>query len=141
LIAEFQGIPASFEGWVAPTNFFDQIDILVVPSIWREPFGRVCIEAFAASVPVLASDIGGLATIVKDGRNGFLFSPGDTDRLAKILDSLIKDRDQLRLLRANCSTDAALYQVDRVGPIIQRQFRELQAQKDTANAAEMDSHS
>jgi glycosyltransferase involved in cell wall biosynthesis len=136
LIADFQGIPASFEGWVAPTNIFDQIDILVVPSIWREPFGRVCIEGFAAGVPVLASNIGGLATIVKDNRNGFLFSLGDTDHLAKILDSLIKNPDQLRLLRTNCLADAAFYQADRAGLIIQEQFQMLKV----GETIDMDPH-
>jgi glycosyltransferase involved in cell wall biosynthesis len=139
LIAEFQGIPASFEGWVPPAGFYDSIDILVVPSLWREPFGRVCIEAFAAGVPVVASNIGGLATIVKDKRNGYLFDPGDVDHLAQILDFLIENRDQLRSLRVNCLADAAPYQAERVGPIIQEQFRKLKAQKNRRKATEMDS--
>jgi glycosyltransferase involved in cell wall biosynthesis len=129
LAAEFEGIPASFTGWVAPADFYDKIDVLVIPSLWREPFGRVCIEAFAAGVPVVVSNIGGLATIVQDGRNGFLFDPGDADHLAKILDSLIEHRDQLRSLQANCLMDAGLYQIDRVGAIIQGQFRILKEQK------------
>ena len=130
LTAEFVGISASFVGWVAPTDFYDKIDILVVPSLWREPFGRVCIEAFAAGVPVLASNIGGLATIVRDSRNGFLFDPGDAHHLAQLLDSLLKDRDQLRSLRANCLMEVKLYQFDRVGAVIQDQFRILRARKD-----------
>jgi glycosyltransferase involved in cell wall biosynthesis len=140
LTAEFRGIPTSFEGWVKPADFYGKIDILVVPSLWREPFGRVCIEAFAAGVPVLASDIGGLATIVKDNRNGFLFSPGDTDHLAKIMNSLIQNRDQLQLLRANCLMDAALYRPDRIGAIIQEQFRLLRARKKLADAGRLDAH-
>jgi glycosyltransferase involved in cell wall biosynthesis len=134
------GLSASFVGWVAPTDFYDKIDILVVPSLWREPFGRVCIEAFAAGVPVLASEIGGLATIVRDSRNGFLFDPGDADHLAQLLDSLIKDRDQLRSLRANCLADAAVYRTDRVGGIIEQQFRLLRARKKSAKAADIDDH-
>jgi glycosyltransferase involved in cell wall biosynthesis len=140
LTAEFRGIPTSFEGWVVPAQFYGKIDVLVVPSLWREPFGRVCIEAFAAGVPVVASNIGGLATVVKENRNGFLFSPGNLDQLATILDSLIENRDQLQLLRTNCLVDAALYQADQVGPIIQEQLRRLRAQKKPAAATELDAH-
>jgi glycosyltransferase involved in cell wall biosynthesis len=140
LTVEFRGIPTSFEGWVVPAQFYGKIDVLVVPSLWREPFGRVCIEAFAAGVPVVASNIGGLATVVKENRNGFLFSPDNLDQLATILESLIENRDQLQLLRTNCLVDAALYQADQVGPIIQEQFRRLRAQKKPAAATELDAH-
>jgi glycosyltransferase involved in cell wall biosynthesis len=126
LIQEFRGLSVSFEGWVNPSDFYDKIDAIVVPSIWREPFGRVCIEAFAAGVPVIAANIGGLATIVKDKRNGFLFGPGDHDHLAKILESLVGDRQLLSELHANCLSDAQLYHVERVGLIIQQHFQALQ---------------
>jgi glycosyltransferase involved in cell wall biosynthesis len=134
LNAEFEGLPVCFEGWVAPTDFFDKVDVLVVPSLWREPFGRVCIEAFAAGVPVLASRIGGLAAVVEDSRNGYLFNPDDADHLAKILDSLVENRDQLQLLRANCLADAALYQADRVGLIIQQQLLAIKERKRPAES-------
>ena len=127
--AEFEGCPVSFKGWIASREFFETIDVLVVPSLWREPFGRVCIEAFAAGVPVLASNIGGMPTIVKDKRNGFLFGPGDSQHLATILNTLIEDRDQLRALRANCLADAELYRTDRVGQTIQRQLELLKAHR------------
>jgi glycosyltransferase involved in cell wall biosynthesis len=125
LTVEFDGVPASFEGWVAPADFFSKIDVLVVPSLWREPFGRVCIESFAAGVPVLASKIGGMTSVVESNRNGFLFDPGDADQLARILESLINDRCQLRVLQSNCLEDAELYQVDRVGSIIQQELQKL----------------
>jgi glycosyltransferase involved in cell wall biosynthesis len=129
LAAEFEGIPVSFVGWVAPAEFYDKVDLIVVPSIWREPFGRVCIEAFAQGVPVLSSNIGGLATIVEDKRNGFLFNPSDSDQLAIILASLIKDRDQLKALRANCFSDAKLYEATRVCAAIREQLQTLTADK------------
>ena len=122
---EFQGIPTSFEGWVSPEDFYRKIDVLVVPSLWREPFGRVCIEAFAAGVPVIASAIGGLATIIENNRNGFLFEPGDTDRLAGILDFLIQNRNSLVEMQANCLEDASRYSAECVGHIIEQQLQTL----------------
>jgi glycosyltransferase involved in cell wall biosynthesis len=55
---------------------------LVVPSIWNEMFGLVTVEAFANGLPVIASRIGALANIVRDGETGLLFEPGDSGELA-----------------------------------------------------------
>ena len=55
---------------------------LVVPSIWYETFGLVVIEAFACGTPVIASRIGALADIVRDGETGLLFEPGNPRDLA-----------------------------------------------------------
>jgi len=56
--------------------------LLVIPSVWHEPFGRVAIEAYAKATPVVASDRGALAEIVEHERTGLLFHPGDADDLA-----------------------------------------------------------
>ena len=54
---------------------------LVVPSICYETFGMVAIEAFASGTPVIASRIGALAELVRDGETGLLFEPGDAKDL------------------------------------------------------------
>lgn len=55
---------------------------LVVPSICYENFPRTIVEAFACGLPVIASRIGALADIVRDGEDGLLFTPGNADALA-----------------------------------------------------------
>jgi len=55
---------------------------LVVPSIWYENFPRTIVEAFATGLPVIASRIGALADIVRDGETGLLFEPGNPRDLA-----------------------------------------------------------
>lgn len=55
---------------------------LVVPSIWYETFGLVVVEAFASATPVIASRIGALAELVRDGETGMLFEPGNSRDLA-----------------------------------------------------------
>ncbi len=55
---------------------------LVVPSIWYENFPRTIVEAFAFSLPVIASRIGALAELVRDGETGLLFEPGNARDLA-----------------------------------------------------------
>jgi glycosyltransferase involved in cell wall biosynthesis len=55
---------------------------LVVPSIWYENLPRSIVEAFACSLPVIASRIGALQDLVKDGETGLLFEPGNPRDLA-----------------------------------------------------------
>lgn len=58
---------------------------VVVPSVWYEVFGLIVLEAYAAGKPVLASQIGGLAELVKDGETGIQASAGDVDDWAQKL--------------------------------------------------------
>lgn len=55
---------------------------LVMPSICYETFGLVIIEAFASGTPVIASRIGALADLVRDGETGLLFEPSNPQDLA-----------------------------------------------------------
>lgn len=66
-----------FLGKVEPSDFFSRINVLIVPSSFREPFGRVVIEAFSAGVPVIASDHGAFPEIIKNGITGWFFEPGN----------------------------------------------------------------
>jgi glycosyltransferase involved in cell wall biosynthesis len=74
-----------FTGQLAPEAVMSLIGrarFLVFPSQWYEAFGRVAIEAFACGVPVIVSQIGSIAEIVKDRVDGLYFSPGNPEALA-----------------------------------------------------------
>ena len=72
-------------------NAFAGIDVLVVPSIWLENAPFVIREAFTAGVPVVASDLGGMAEMVDHEVNGLLFTPGDADALGRALARLASE--------------------------------------------------
>ena len=67
------------------------IDVLVVPSVWYENTPFVVLEAFCAGRPVIASDLGGLSELVKDGINGRTFHPGDPGSLMNVLTDFEED--------------------------------------------------
>ncbi|KQQ05650.1 MULTISPECIES: glycosyltransferase family 4 protein [unclassified Rathayibacter] len=71
-------------GWLAPADVFSRIDLLVVPSIWPEPFGLVVTEAMSAHVPVLVSDAGALPEIVGPSI-GDRVPAGDDEALAEAI--------------------------------------------------------
>jgi GT2 family glycosyltransferase/glycosyltransferase involved in cell wall biosynthesis len=76
------------------------LDVLVVPSVWIENAPFVIKEAFAAGVPVVASNLGGMAELVEDGRNGLLFTPGDVADLRRAITRLLDEPELLATLRA-----------------------------------------
>jgi glycosyltransferase involved in cell wall biosynthesis len=69
--------------------------ILVLPSRC-EGMGRVLLEAMAAAIPVVGSNVGGIPTLVRDGDNGFLFPVGDDQELEGILRQLLADESLRR---------------------------------------------
>ena len=58
---------------------------VLVPSIWHEPFGLTIIEAYAKGTPVIATNLGGMSSLVKPGVTGELFERGDVRTLAELL--------------------------------------------------------
>jgi glycosyltransferase involved in cell wall biosynthesis len=76
------------------------IDVLVVPSRWYENAPGVIFEAFAAGVPVVATDLGGMSEFVGHGQNGLLFGLEDARDLAGQLQRLVQEPELLPALRA-----------------------------------------
>ncbi len=71
--------------------FMQAADCFVCPSVWKEGAGAVNFEAMACGLPDIASRIGGIPEFVEDGRNGFLFTPGDHRELAERIRRLYDD--------------------------------------------------
>jgi len=67
----------------------------VVPSVWYENFPYAILESFAFGKPVIASRIGGMPELVRDGENGFLVEPGDSEELAERISYLASKPEEL----------------------------------------------
>ncbi|MFH1742466.1 MAG: glycosyltransferase family 4 protein [bacterium] len=83
-------------GWVSHEHLpalYREMDIVVVPSTWIEPFGITALEGMAVGLPVVASRTGGLAESVVHGETGFHFRPGCADELAVRLEDLVRSPD------------------------------------------------
>jgi glycosyltransferase involved in cell wall biosynthesis len=63
----------------------------VVPSYY-ESFSMVTAEALACGTPVVAADVDGPASLVRDGVSGYLVPPGDAEALAKSIARVLGDR-------------------------------------------------
>jgi glycosyltransferase involved in cell wall biosynthesis len=75
--------------------------LLIVPSIWYEALPVTILEAFAVGVPVVASDLGSLTSLIADGHTGYHFKPGDPGDLADKVAQLFSRPEILRSMRKN----------------------------------------
>ena len=64
---------------------------MVVPSLWYENAPLVIREAFAANIPVIATNLGGMAEVVAHEVNGLLFERGNADDLAIQLRRIVEE--------------------------------------------------
>jgi glycosyltransferase involved in cell wall biosynthesis len=81
-------------GWKSPADvktILEDMDVLVLPS-YSEGFPNVILEAMCARLPIIASDVGSISDAVVDNENGFLFTPGDHERLAQVIKILGEDQ-------------------------------------------------
>jgi glycosyltransferase involved in cell wall biosynthesis len=89
-------------------------DLFVQPSLW-EGFGLTVIEAMAMERPVVATAVGGLPAIVRDGAGGLLVPPGDAGALAAAVIGLIGDPERRALLgRAGRARALSEFDIDRL---------------------------
>ena len=62
---------------------YKECDVLIVPSYWPEPFGRVLIEGNLYGLPVIAGNCGGMPEIIEQTKAGEIYKPNDADELTK----------------------------------------------------------
>lgn len=86
-----------FTGYVPEnlkSSYYRAADIFVLPSL-SEAFPLTLLEAGAAGLPIIATDVGGISDILHDGINGYIAKTGDSEDLADKILSLLGD-DELR---------------------------------------------
>ena len=67
-----------WHGWVEqPQEFLKSLDLLICPSAEFDPFPTILLEAGQAGLPVVATRVGGVPEIIREGENGWLFDAGD----------------------------------------------------------------
>ncbi len=112
---------------VAP--FYAAFDALILPS-GNEGTPVSAIEALASGRPVVATRVGGVPDVVRDGEDGFLVAPGDIDALADRLARLAADPDlRSRLGSAGRARVVPRYSVERLIDDVDELYRSLLAAK------------
>jgi glycosyltransferase involved in cell wall biosynthesis len=121
-------VTARFTGWLDPIGceeLLDEASLVVVPSVWPEPFGLVGLEAAARGVPAVAFDVGGVGEWLCDGENGLLAGRRpDVASLAAAIDRIASDDGLRRRLSAGARDVAARLTIDRhVNTLVEKVFQ------------------
>jgi glycogen(starch) synthase len=90
-----------FTGWVQPEDvpaLLNRTTVVIVPSRWQEAFGLVALQAAQMARPVVATGVGGLPEVVRDGSTGLVVPPESPAALAEAACALLQDLPRARAL-------------------------------------------
>jgi glycosyltransferase involved in cell wall biosynthesis len=105
-----------FLGFVPREALFQQIDVLVVPSLWEDPLPRVIYEAYAHGIPVIGSRRGGIPEAIDHEVTGLLFDPVDGDALETAILALANDRPRVVRMSAGALEKAKTFGTPSIVP-------------------------
>ncbi|MFB6355681.1 MAG: glycosyltransferase family 4 protein [bacterium] len=114
-----------FHGYQQAREFLDRVDVLVVPSRWPEPMGRVVIEAFARGTPVIASRNGGLPELIDEGENGYLLDSFKKEQLQEYLSKITSNSNTYQEMCQYALKSARQFTVDKITDHYMSLYNEL----------------
>jgi len=82
------------------SKMLNMLDVFIMPSR-MEGLGLSVLEAQAAGLPVVASNVGGIPTLIKDGKTGYLVEPENVDALAKAIVKVLQNMEGARAVGLN----------------------------------------
>jgi D-inositol-3-phosphate glycosyltransferase len=113
-------------------NYYRGTDALVVASRY-ESFGLAAVESLACGTPVVAAQVGGIPSIIRDGENGILVRWRCSEYFAERLDALLADPAGLARMGANARSSVLRFDWQRVGDTVRALYHRLTAlQRDAA---------
>jgi len=104
--------------------YYSAADVVVMPSFY-ESFGMVALEAMACGTPVIASQVGGLAFLVKDNETGFLVPEGDSAALCERLTLLLGNKEMHQAMAACAAEHARYYDWQQIAMQVLDVYREV----------------
>ncbi|GAB2582922.1 glycosyltransferase family 4 protein [Ramlibacter solisilvae] len=103
-----------FLGFVDPGEVYRAIDVLVVPSLWQEPFATTVLEACMHGVPAIVSNRGGFPEAVEAGRTGLIYEPLQPQALREAIEVFLRDRSILEEMHRHVRNRASYFQLERM---------------------------
>lgn len=113
-------------------RYYRSCHLFCAPSIGFESFGLVLLEAMAAGVPVVASDIRGYRTVLADQQAGMLVPPKDVDALTEVIIRLLQDPAQRKVRGRQGRIQAQAYSWPRIAECVLRYYHWLRIQRQSA---------
>lgn len=106
-------------------RYYASADIFCAPATGRESFGIVLLEAMAAGIPIVASDIPGFRRVVKSGKDGLLVAPGSPEEIADAVTRIASDPSMAARMTAAGREKALEYDWSSVTEKLEESFMRL----------------
>ena len=88
------------------SSYYASVDVCVIPSLWEDPCPLVVFESLSSGTPVIASKIGGIPELVKNGVDGFLIQSGSVKELSERIMWCKENDRKLKKLSSNARKSA-----------------------------------
>jgi glycosyltransferase involved in cell wall biosynthesis len=106
--------------------YYKAVDVFCLPSITiTESFGIVNLEAMACGVPIVASKVGGIPDVVKDGENGLLVPPKDLSALAHAIIRLLEDEELRKRIGEKAKKEAEKYSWKKIAEMMEKLYEHV----------------
>jgi N-acetyl-alpha-D-glucosaminyl L-malate synthase BshA len=99
-------------------------DLFILPSQY-ESFGLVALEAMAAEVPVISTNVGGLPEVNIDGVTGFLSNVGDVDAMSNNIIKIVSDPDAFAKMKKNALEQALKFDIHNIVPQYENLYKKV----------------
>ena len=103
-------------------------DLFILPSEY-ESFGLVALEAMAAEVPVISTNVGGLPEVNINGVTGFLSNVGDVDDMSKNIINLLSDEKAFATMKKNALEHAMKFDINNIVPQYENLYKKVLEEK------------
>lgn len=102
-----------------------ECDVLVCPSLWSEPFGRVVLDAYKSGLPVIASNQGALSEVVDDGKTGVVVDADEKESLYRVMGMISDNIDILSCYLIHLTEKLQSYSIENQSQSFVRLYREV----------------
>ncbi len=96
-------------------------DLFLLPSEY-ESFGLAALEAMAAGVPVISTNVGGLKEINVPGETGYMADVGDIETLSRYSIDILKDEETLKKFKKKAATHAKIFDINNIVPLYEKLY-------------------
>jgi len=121
LSAKYPSVNSVAHGFVRSNEFFNYVDVIIVPSVWEEPFGNVAYEGWGFGVPSIVFRSGGLPEIMS-GMEEMIVEKNDVEAVAKLINKLMVDKVFASNVKNRCKVNRLNFVPEVQGKIFQTEF-------------------
>ncbi|HZK11830.1 MAG TPA: glycosyltransferase family 4 protein [Atribacterota bacterium] len=106
-------------------KYYKKANIVIVTSVWPEPFGLIGSEAMSVGRPVIGTKVGGIPEWLEDGETGYLVEPGDPKQIAENVIKLLSDRKLMEKIGRNAMEKAKRFNIKKHVEEIEKVYKNV----------------